>query len=194
MYPEGDCTQRFGENPALYAQFDMVGHNGIDLVRPWGEPIYSVEAGEVTGVKENPLGYGRNVRIVSESHEWVYGHNSVNLVKVGDKVFAGQMIALMGNTGFTISGSTPYWNANPYAGTHLHIGVREIVHSAGGWSREGSFVKIKVKNYHNGYKGSIDPLPLLKTTEAPLVNRNMWKQLLTIQSMVNSLKVKFGVK
>jgi len=190
-YPDGDVSQFFGENKALYAQFDMAGHNGIDLVRPWGEPIYAVEAGVVVKVKDNPHGYGKHIKIASNNLEWAYGHHAQNLVKVNDKVFAGQMIATMGNTGFTVSGNTPYWNSNPYAGTHLHIGVREISQGSG-WSYEGSDILMKVRNHSNGYKGSIDPLPLLRQVQAPLPNRNMWKQLLTIQSILNNIKKLLG--
>jgi murein DD-endopeptidase MepM/ murein hydrolase activator NlpD len=92
----------------------------------------------------------------------VYAHNSINLVQVGQKVKAGQHICNMGNTGFVISGATPYWKVNPYAGTHLHIGVRKVKRPRrGGWSYEGSDIKIDVVNYDNGFKGSIDPRPIL---------------------------------
>ena len=201
-YPLGDTTQYFGENPKLYSQFNMEGHNGIDLVRPWGEPLYAIEAGEVVAVKNDPHGYGMNVRIVSNNkindsyyNEWVFGHTSQNLVKVGDKVFAGQLIALMGNTGFTISGSTPYWKNNPYAGTHVHVGLRQVTKpKSGGFFYEGSKLRVHVLNHRNGYKGSVDPLSELRKTEAPEVNRKMYRQLLTIKSMINSLKKSLSFK
>jgi len=189
-HPEGDVTQFFGENPALYAEFDMDGHNGIDLVRPWGEHLYATEAGIVISVKENPHGYGKNVRILGNEkdengyqNQIVYGHNSQNLVKVGDKVFAGQMIALMGNTGFTVSGSTPYWNSNPYAGTHVHFGIRKAKLDGAGYSYEGSDIKMKVIDYNNGYKGSIDPLPYLQQVE----NQTDRAKMLTIISLLNQV-------
>jgi hypothetical protein len=52
----------------------------------------------------------------------------------------------MGNTGFVVSGNTPYWEVNPYAGTHVHFGLRLY--------KDG-----QVQNYDNGFKGSINPLP-----------------------------------
>jgi murein DD-endopeptidase MepM/ murein hydrolase activator NlpD len=42
-------------------------------------------------------------------------------VFLGQQVEAGAQIGLMGNTGFIVSGLTPYWRYNPYAGTHLHL-------------------------------------------------------------------------
>lgn len=196
--PDGDITQFFGENPWLYAQFDMDGHNGIDIVRPWGEPLYAIEDGTVVAVKNDPHGYGKNVKYISDNpdedgfyNEWVYGHNSENLVKLGDKVKRGQKIALMGNTGFTISGSTPYWKTNPYAGTHVHLGLRKVKKpKRGGWKYEGSDIAVEIQNYNNGYKGCVDPTPTMReiVVEVPDENKVMYKQLLTIKSVINSLK------
>lgn len=194
-YPLGDTTQFFGENPALYNQFSLDGHNGIDLVRPWGEPLYATEAGIVISTKEEVHGYGKNVRILGDAkdekgyqNEIVYGHTAQNLCKVGDRVFAGQMIALMGNTGFTISGDTPYWKNNPYAGTHVHFGIRKAkVVKTGGFSYPNSDIKITIANYKNGYKGAVNPIDYLRKTEAPEANKRMYRQLLTIQSTINKL-------
>lgn len=192
-YPKGDVTQWFGENPKLYAQFDMDGHNGIDLVRPHGDPLIAVEDATVIGVENNPLGYGKNIRLLSKKknskgyyNQWVYGHNHENLVKVGDEVKEGDVIATMGNTGFTVSGSTPYWNVNPFAGTHVHFGLRHVKRDETGFSYPGSDVKIKVVNYKNGYKGSIDPAPYMAETASDLYP--MFRQLLTIRGLLNTLK------
>lgn len=202
-YPLGDVTQYFGENPQLYAQFGLDGHNGIDIVRPWGEPIYSIEAGEVVDVKNDPHGFGKNVRIISFMenengyyNQWVYGHNSINLVKVGDKVFAGQHIANMGNTGFTVSGDTPYWKNNPFAGTHVHIGLRQARKpKTGGWTYPESKLRISIVDTKNGYKGAINPLPFLNQTEATSTkeNRGIFNKILSIQSLINKLKYNIGL-
>jgi hypothetical protein len=54
----------------------------------------------------------------------------------------------MGNTGFVVSNDrgNGYWEANPYAGTHVHFGLRL-------WK------KGEVLNYDNGSLGAIDPIP-----------------------------------
>ena len=189
--PTGDVTQWFGENRTLYARFDLAGHNGIDIVRPHGEVMYAIEDGEVVSVKEEPNGFGKHLRIISDAkdnkgnyREWTYGHNSLNLVKQGDKVKAGQAVALMGNTGFVVSGATPFWQHNPYAGTHVHLGLREVRKTrTGGWSYEGSSLRISVVNSGNGYKGAIDPLPFLWAGE-DLPTADVWRQLaLTVLSL-----------
>lgn len=167
-YPKGSVTQWFGENPDIYRLWGLKHHNGIDIVAPWGEPMYAIEDAVVVSVKENPDGYGKYVRIRSTHLQdgayrcWTYGHCSDILVKEGQKVSEGQLLAKMGNTGFVISGSTPFWEYNPYAGTHLHLGLRYLVPDDSGWKYPGDSIKIEVRDYENGVKGAIDPLTVLK--------------------------------
>lgn len=157
-YPFGDVTQWFGENKNLYAHLAMAGHNGIDLVRPHGEHMYAVEDGIIVDVKDTPDGYGKHLRFFNKqrNREWTYGHCAFIGVKVGQQVKAGQFVATMGNTGFVVSGNTPFWGHNPYAGTHLHLGMREIRADRNGWAYPQSDIKIRTQNYSNGYKGSVD--------------------------------------
>lgn len=194
-YPNGDFTQWFGENPLLYARFKLNGHNGVDIVRPHGEVMYAIEDAVVVDDKDNPDGFGIHIRMVSDKpdaqgryREWVYGHCARNLVAQGDKVKAGQAIALMGNTGFVISGSTPFWKNNPYAGTHLHLGLRYVKRpKRGGWSYDGSDVKIDVLNYDNGFKGAVDPLEILWGCE-DLPEATVWKEsAYTVISLAKTL-------
>jgi murein DD-endopeptidase MepM/ murein hydrolase activator NlpD len=85
-------------------------HWGVDMAAPYGTPIYAAHAGTVStaGVEG---GYGNCVRIDhGEGVETVYGHASKILVQEGEKVQAGQMIALVGSTGYS-------------TGNHLHFEV-----------------------------------------------------------------------
>jgi len=64
------------------------------------------------------------------------------------------------NTGFVVSGATPYWKHNPYAGTHVHVGKRLVkmfkkAHKT--WTISyATGEKGTVLDYENGFKGSID--------------------------------------
>lgn len=76
-------------------------HAGVDLTAPEGTPIYATGNG-VVAVSGVESGYGNVVKI---NHGWgyltVYGHCSKLLVKQGDKVKRGDVIALVGSTGLS---------------------------------------------------------------------------------------------
>lgn len=166
--PKGSVTQWFGENIALYASINIgltKGHNGIDVVAPWGTPMYAVEGGIVCEVKTDPSGYGMHLRFLTQTgekteREWTYGHCSAIFVKIGDIIKPGQLIANMGNTGFVVSdvNALGYWvkGSNKYSGTHLHLGCREIKYSKTGWRYNKLTPKFEVLNYDNGSLGAID--------------------------------------
>lgn len=134
-------TQRFGENPASYAQDGLAGHNGVDFGCPTGTELLASANGVVTEVgNQGAKGYGKYFRIKTNNGlQLTYGHCSAILVIVGDSVTAGQVVAKSGNTGRS-------------TGPHLHFGVREYDSSG------------NIKNYGNGFKGAIDPLPLFMNT------------------------------
>jgi len=168
LYSKGDVNQYYAENPALYAHLGLSGHNGTDIVRPWGEHLFACADGIICDLKSSSDGYGMHIRILQNAgnglyREWTYGHMSSIAVKLGQKVFEGQYVGNIGNTGFVVSGDNAngYWKSNPYHGTHLHLGVRELKEKKDGWVYPGSNLMVEVLNYDNGYKGSIDPLPLL---------------------------------
>ena len=78
---------------------------------PEGTPVYATAFGEITFAGlDSQYGY-MIIMHNDDSIETVFGHNSRNLVQLGDTVFAGQRIALSGNTG---QSSAP----------HLHYEVR----------------------------------------------------------------------
>ncbi len=74
-------------------------HEGLDIAARMGSEIRATADGMVVlSGREN--GYGNMVEV---DHGYGvmtrYGHNSKNLVNVGDKIKRGQVIALVGNTG-----------------------------------------------------------------------------------------------
>ncbi|MBQ8562431.1 MAG: peptidoglycan DD-metalloendopeptidase family protein, partial [Firmicutes bacterium] len=74
-------------------------HYGIDLSTSVGTPIYAADGGVVTMSGWNGA-YGYCIKINhGNGYETLYAHNSANYVSVGEKVFQGQHIAAVGNTG-----------------------------------------------------------------------------------------------
>lgn len=160
-YPDGDVMQWFGENPELYqACCNLKAHSGWDIVRAYGTPIFCVEKGKVVDVKEDVSGNGKHIRVLCETNEWMYGHMSRIDVKLGQQLEAGDQIGLMGNSGFVTSDPTPYWKANPYAGTHLHLTRYPVDNRLEKHNRfYPSGDKTWVLNTDNGHRGAEDFSP-----------------------------------
>lgn len=74
-------------------------HDGIDFAGKEGSEVVAVAAGVVTWSGKR-YGYGRLIEL-NHGNGLVtrYAHSQENLVKVGDRVEKGQIIALMGNSG-----------------------------------------------------------------------------------------------
>ncbi|MBI2875569.1 MAG: peptidoglycan DD-metalloendopeptidase family protein [Candidatus Tectomicrobia bacterium] len=85
-------------------------HQGIDLVSATGSEIRAAAPGEVI-FSGDKGGYGKTVILQHGGYQTLYAHNLANLVRVGDKVQAGQPIALLGDSGRS-------------TGPHLHFEVR----------------------------------------------------------------------
>jgi lipoprotein NlpD len=87
-------------------------HDGIDIAAPEGTPIHAVERGEVI-FSDQLRGYG-NIVILRHGGGLVsvYAHNQTNLVREGDKVERGDVIAKVGSTGRV-------------SGPHLHFEIRK---------------------------------------------------------------------
>lgn len=88
----GVVTSRFGFRGRRH-------HHGIDIAAPTGTPIYAVQDGRVRFASRQG-GYGLLV-ILDHGNgltTW-YGHASRLLVKAGERVRRGQMIAAVGTTG-----------------------------------------------------------------------------------------------
>lgn len=91
-------------------------HNGIDIARPMYTPIVAAAAGQVVTVGHPYLAYGDTAEVVIIAHgsnfQTLYGHldDAVKppVVRVGQWVYAGQVIAYEGMTGWT-------------TGPHLHF-------------------------------------------------------------------------
>lgn len=82
-------------------------HKGVDLPSSCGEPLYAAAAGVVNVSSESYYGYGVAVTIDhvigGQRVQTVYGHMTYGSrqVQAGQTVQAGQLIGLVGSTGFS---------------------------------------------------------------------------------------------
>lgn len=138
-------SQKFGLNPDMYKQFDMLGHNGIDHGVPVGTPVFAPMDGTVKVKDSGDAGYGLHVKIRNDfkACEIVLGHFSEVNIHDGSNVNMGDKIGLSGNSGYS-------------SGPHTHTGFRLLKEDL-----VEDIFKWRVMNYDNGFKGYIDPLPYL---------------------------------
>jgi len=106
--PFGPTTYWFEPPFGSYPHF----HTDIDLVEPFGSPIYAADDGVVALVGNSASGYGNYVVLAhSGGFDTLYGHLSTSLVKVGQVVTQGTVIGLEVSTGNS-------------TGAHLHFELR----------------------------------------------------------------------
>jgi lipoprotein NlpD len=101
----GTINSGFGARGASF-------HDGIDIAATEGTPIRAAERGEVI-YSDQLKGYG-NIIIVRHAGGIisVYAHNQSNLVREGESVARGEVIAKVGSTGRV-------------TGPHLHFEIRK---------------------------------------------------------------------
>jgi lipoprotein NlpD len=89
-------------NGELIAKFSSNGslNKGIDLAGELGEPVLAASDGSVVYAGSGLRGYGELIIIKhSDTYVSAYGHNRRLLVREGQQVKVGQVIAEMGSTG-----------------------------------------------------------------------------------------------
>lgn len=109
---QGKLTSTFGHRTHPISGTTAF-HNGIDIAAPTGTPIKSPVFARVEKVYYNSTG-GNQVIIKQFLSDTVLGfaHLSIPLAEVGDIVYPGKEIALVGNTGQS-------------TGAHLHFTVKK---------------------------------------------------------------------
>lgn len=117
IWPEPQATISQGFGPSTLALEPPYGgyphfHTGVDMVEPFGSPVYAADDGIVALVGSSSSGYGNYVVVAhSGGLDTLYGHLSAALVKVGQTVSQGQPVGLEGSTGNS-------------TGPHLHFELR----------------------------------------------------------------------
>ena len=166
-------SQGFGENMLDWYKriFKMLGHNGLDIIILRGADIISAHDGVVLEREDSlSAGYGLTIWNKQGKYKTYYWHNLRNLVKVGDKIKRGQVIAHGDSTGWS-------------TGDHLHFGYKET---------DDKGVTL---NWGNGYKGAIDPLPFIdipkkdmkgKLVKDPYMNGKIWYVFYGVKAHVHS--------
>ncbi len=105
----GYASSGFGRRSDPFSGFNEF-HRGVDFSGPRGSDVLTVADG-VVQFSGRSNGYGNTVEIDhGNGYMTRYAHNSENLVAVGDRVKAGQVIAKMGSTGRS-------------TGSHVHFEV-----------------------------------------------------------------------
>jgi murein DD-endopeptidase MepM/ murein hydrolase activator NlpD len=118
--------------------------DGVDIeTAPEGAAVYSITPGVVTAVASDPAGFGPDYPVILATGgplagQYVYyGHVAVSLVGVGQRVLAGQPVAIMGHTG----------DAASLGHGHIEIGFCDSGgdplnhHGAGAWTPSGQAMR-----------------------------------------------------
>lgn len=130
-----EINQHFGVNRHIYRHFGLPGHEGVDIMALCDTNIFACAAGTVYAIFYSET-YGNNIRIDhGNGLKTIYAHLSAFKVIVGDRVEAGQIIGLAGNTGNS-------------TGCHLHLTLKKAGATA---AKETTFPN-----------DIIDPTPFLK--------------------------------
>lgn len=86
-------------------------HTGVDIPLQEGTPLKAIKDGVIKLADYGDMNAGKTVLLETDQGTFIYGHLSEFLVNEGQKVSAGQTIALSGNTGYS-------------TGSHLHLGLK----------------------------------------------------------------------
>ena len=116
-------------------------HGGIDYAMPVGSPVLAAADGIVDQVTTQPnsnRSFGHYVVIKHDGFFTYYAHLSKSIVKVGQEVRQGQLIAYSG-------GKKGAWGAGSSTGPHLHFEVRLSKGSKQSVDPKSIFGKIKSK-------------------------------------------------
>lgn len=130
-------TNAFGDTHIDYSRFGLKGHNGVDYAGNLGDPVLAAADGRVEKIAYDPNGYGNYIVLRHEGATTLYAHLKRDMVRIGDRVRAGDQIGEMGYSGNVVPRGPE--------GTHLHFGLRPAL-----------------CNEKDGYGGYVDPIEYIR--------------------------------
>ncbi len=143
-------TQEWGVNEETYERFGFKGHNGMDFrlfdssgVKSTTCLLYAPHDGVVRERRFDADGYGNYLKIESDTEGSILGHLKEFKVNINKQVKEGDLIGIADNTGWS-------------TGSHLHWGYYR-----------------KPRDRSNGYGGTIDPTPYIKTPNIMINNTQL---------------------
>lgn len=96
----GVITSGVGWRPDPFGTGKRAFHRGIDIAVPIGTPVHATHKGRVVLAGDDHQGHGNTVIIEQQNGDrTLFGHNSKILVKHGDLIEAGTVVALSGTSG-----------------------------------------------------------------------------------------------
>lgn len=140
----------------------MWWHNGIDLRAEIGTPVYAVADGIVRHAKDGGS-YGLYVTIDHNNWGSLYSHLQRFIVKVGDSVKAGDLIAVSGMSGVDVP--------------HLHFELRQADYFKNFWDRN--------KFDSNVFMRCVDPQPYIEN----LIERKNLDKMKSIEVLKTEVKL-----
>ena len=108
---EGRVSSKFGQRVHPITNVTS-GHNGIDIAVPIGTPVLAPADGEVFSTYSTATGGLQMIVRHTNGMRTGYAHLRKYTADLGDKVYKGQQIAEVGNTGAS-------------TGPHLHFTVTD---------------------------------------------------------------------
>lgn len=96
-YPR--ISQPFGSNSAIYKQFGLAGHEGIDFACPTGTAVMAASNGKVWRAGDSKGPWGTRVILQHSFGFTVYAHLSSVWIPPGRGVMTGQLLGYSGATG-----------------------------------------------------------------------------------------------
>lgn len=153
-------SQGFGENPVMYQQFGLDGHNGTDYAIRKGTKLFAPIDSIVKIKDSGDIGYGLHIKLRLLDREVVIGHMDDINDKIPNYSFvrAGELLGVSGNTGYS-------------TGDHTHLGFRNIDNPEN--IMDQMIFSLKVSDYDNGYFGYWDVLAYIITWKGTSLNYNL---------------------